>query len=350
MTVDLSALVRNWLTLKQHAQGDIGATVKANAYGLGVDKVAKALAQAGCKTFFVATTSEGLNLRTILPEASIYVFSGIRSVDLDIYKTHNLLPVLNSAEQVALWAGTHPPPGAALHVDTAMNRLGCNRDDVAALLAQPEHLKEAGVEILMSHLACADDPEHPVNEKQAQDFKALHTRLPHLKTSLSNSAGALNHIIAQNDLARPGIGLYGGNPHPQNAMSLENVITVTAPILQQRTVRKGESVGYGSDFAASQDMRTATIGIGYADGIPRRVFGRAKVMIDGKPCDVVGRISMDSLVADISALDDPLASSEAEVIGTYTVNDIAVWAGTISYEILTGLGQRLQRRYITPYA
>ncbi|MEM6680787.1 MAG: alanine racemase [Pseudomonadota bacterium] len=344
LSIDLSALVRNWQQLKTQAKSDIGATVKANAYSLGVDHVAPALYAAGCNTFFVAALTEGVALRTILPAASIYIYSGLGAPDVAVFNQHSLKPVLNTAQQVALWADQNPSPGAALHVDTGMSRLGCDAADIAALSADPALIDRAGITILMSHFACADTPDHRVNRAQIERFTTLHRLFPQLRTSLSNSAGTLNAAVAQSDLSRPGIGIYGGNPRPGMAMQMESVVTLTAPILQVRHVKAGETIGYGADFTAPKDMRTATIGIGYADGIPRNIAGKAEVIIAGQRCAVLGRISMDTLVADVSAIAQP--PRHAEIIGDHiTIDDMAEWAGTISYEILTGLGQRLERRY-----
>lgn len=342
--VDLAALTGNWRTFKAQVGNDIGATVKANAYGLGVEPVAKTLLKAGCSTFFVATLNEGLGLRQIAPKARIFVFSGIGTEDIPAFQEAQLTPVLNTLDEVQLWAAVSPAPGAALHVDTGMNRLGCAPSDITALAAAPDLVERAGLRILMSHLSCADTPEHPLNIAQQEAFKAIAAMFPQLSPSLSNSAGALNDVLAA-DLARPGIGLYGGNPRPALAMPLKPVIRLTAPVLQTRALSKGDSVGYGADFTAAYDMSVATLGIGYGDGLPRSVSGHGHVYLGDTPCAILGRVAMDSIVVDLGSAPVPKRGDHAEVIGRTSINEMARWASTISYEILTGLGQRVERRY-----
>lgn len=319
--------------------------MKANAYGLGVERVATSLADAGCKTFFVAALAEALELRALLPSVTIYVFSGVDAQSAPILRSNAIHPVLNTLEQIQLWAATAPPCGAAIHVDTGMNRLGLSAEEAATLQANPDLLRSCGAALLMTHLACADTPPHTLNAQQHSRFAALAKAFPQLKTSISNSAGALN-TAKGNDIARPGIGLYGGNPRPAMDMALKPVITLTAPILQIRTITAGESVGYGASFTAQHPMQTATVGIGYADGMMRAMSGKGYAYVGGKACPVLGRISMDSLVIDVTDASGAQVGGEAELLGRTTVNDMAHWAGTISYEILTGLGARIKRRYI----
>jgi alanine racemase len=346
LSVDLGALVSNWRLMKGQVTGDIAATVKADGYGLGVEQVSKALWKAGCKTFFVATLSEGIELRQILTEAEIYVFSGLMHADIPLYQNHRIHPVLNSFKQVKTWAKTDPQPGAALHVDTGMNRLGCDAQDIETLMANPHVLQSAGAAILMSHLACADTPEHSLNASQAKRFEAVAKALPFLKTSLGNSGGTLNQIRIGNDLARPGIGLYGGNPRPTLDMPLKPVASVVAPILQCRFIQPGDPVGYASAFVAEKPMDIATVGIGYADGLPRCIGGKGHVFVGATRCPILGRVSMDSIIIDISPLGPLPEGTPVDIIGRVSVDEMAGWAGTISYEILTGLGARLQRNYM----
>lgn len=346
LSVDLGALAANWRHMKAQVAGDIAATVKANGYGLGVGHVSTALWKAGCKTFFVATLSEAIELRAILHDAEIYVFSGLMAADIPLYQTHRIHPVLNSFKQVKTWAKTDPKPGAALHVDTGMNRLGCDAKDIEALTANPHLVQSAGAAVLMSHLACADTPEHAFNSTQAQRFEKVAKALPFLKTSLGNSGGTLNHIRIGNDLARPGIGLYGGNPRPSLDMPLRPVASVTAPILQCRFLQPGDPVGYASAFVADTPMDVATVGIGYADGLPRCIGGKGHVFVGETRCAILGRVSMDSIVIDISPLGPQREGTPVDILGRVSVDEMAGWAGTISYEILTGLGARLQRTYM----
>lgn len=344
LTIDLAALRGNWQLFRARCGPGTGATVKANGYGLGVERVAEALAAAGCETFFVATLSEAIELRAILPKETIYVFSGVDPQSAPILISNTIHPVLNTLDQVKNWAAARPPQGAAIHIDTGMSRLGFRSDELDALKADTGLLSAAGVTLAMTHLACADTPDHALNAQQESAFFTAAAAFPQLKTSISNSAGALNR--ASSDIARPGIGLYGGNPRPALDMPLKRVITLTAPILQRRQIKAGESIGYGSTFVAKADMQTATIGAGYADGVPRSIAEQGYAYIDGQRCKILGRVSMDSLVVNVTGHGGAKVGGAAELIGKTTVNDMAAWANTISYEILTGLGQRLKRTYI----
>ncbi|MEM9289175.1 MAG: alanine racemase [Pseudomonadota bacterium] len=340
--VSLGALVSNWKLLASRCPKDCGATVKANAYGTGMDRAAPALAEAGCKHFFVATLSEALELRTLLPEAAINVFSGLSDDDISSMKAAKLRPVLNSPEELQAWANAGGGP-ASLHIDTGMNRLGCSLDDASQLTT--DDLTSTGVDRIMSHLACADTPDHALNAKQRDAFKSLAAAFPGLATSWANSGGILNGKDFIGDVARPGIGLYGGNPRPTLDSPLFPVVRLVAPLLQSRSIEKGDPVGYGSTFIAQEPMTVATIGIGYADGLHRIIDGAGHVRVDGAICPILGRISMDSVITNISAIGPQPRGTPVEILGTTTVTEMAAWAGTIDYEILTSISPRVVRKY-----
>lgn len=346
ITVSLPALVANWQLLAGLCPGACGATVKANAYGLGVERVAPALAEAGCETFFVATLSEAITLRSILPEKDIFVFSGVRAPDVQTFLSASLTPVLNSAAEVQLWADHGKGNMSALHIDTGMSRLGCNAQDSQALAGDMALLARAGVRYVMTHLACTDEPGHPTNVAQAKALKEIKAAFAPLKTSFGNSGGVLNGQEFCGDLARPGIGLYGGNPRPKMTSPLKPVVEWTAPVLQCREIKAGTPVGYGSEFVAERPMTVATIGAGYADGVARISAGQASVFIDNTRCKILGRISMDSCVADVTHLGEVPPATPAQLLGHLPLSDLARWSSTIDYEVLTGISERVERRYL----
>jgi alanine racemase len=320
--------------------------VKANAYGLGVAPVARRLFAEGCRRFFVATLAEGVELRAILPAPRIYVFDGVVPGSAAGLAGAALTPVLNSIEQVERWAAVGGP--AALHVDTGMTRLGFSAEGVEALAANPRLLHGVDIEYVMTHLACADEPEHALNTQQLAAFDALRSRLPGAKTSIGNSAGGLLDRAHCGDLVRPGIALYGGNPFVGRPNPMEAVVAWQAPILQLRRVDAPVTVGYGATYAAVPPAHIAVVGAGYADGYPRRLGNVGVASIGGIRVPVVGRVSMDLLCLDVSALPEGAAREGTYVDligGGISIDEVAAAAGTISYEILTGFGARLQREY-----
>ena len=322
LRVDLDAVADNYATLKHRAAGDVAAVVKANAYGLGAVPVARRLAAEGCRQFFVATESEGVALRPALPEdAELFVFSGEAAAP-------GLIPVANFPEQI----GQQP---VALHVDTGMQRLGFPWH---AMSKAPR----AKVKLLISHLACADTPEHPLNAEQERRFEAVAAHFPGVPTSLANSAGILNGVPG---LGRAGIGLYGGNPWSHRPNPLRPAATFEGQVLQVRSVRAGEAVGYGAGHRMECDAQVAVVGVGYADGVQRMLSNRGAAAFNGKRLPIVGRVSMD--LTHLDATDSGLARGDwVEFCGAHIgVDEMAACASTIAYEILVGIGNRVERRY-----
>jgi alanine racemase len=347
LIVDLDALARNYATLvRTVAPAECGAVVKADAYGLGIEPVARRLFTAGCRTYFVATLDEGVELRSILPKARIFVLAGAVPGTERALEQAALRPVLNSLNQVRSFASTGGP--AALHVDTGMTRLGLTRADVDALAGDPSLLRGIEIEYVMTHLACAEDPEHSLNTDQLAAFANLGARLPKAKTSIGNSAGAFLGSAHRGDLVRPGIALYGGNPCAARPNPVEAVVALRAPILQLRTLDAPATIGYGATYAATAGTRIAVVGLGYADGYPRTLSNRGVASINGRRVPIVGRVSMDLLCLDVSALsaEDVEEGMLVDLIGNgVSLDEVATSAGTISYEILTRLGARLRREY-----
>jgi alanine racemase len=351
LTVDLAAIVANWRDLAARgAPGAVAGVVKADAYGLGVAKVAPALAAAGCRHFFVACLTEGLALRAILgPRPMIAVLEGFPpGADGDAA----LVPVLNSLGDVVAHAAAGRAAGVArraiLHVDTGMARLGLDGGELARLSA--DHAMLAGIELLyvMTHLACADEPEHPLNAAQAARFETACAGLPPCRRSFANSSGMFLGPRFASDLARPGCALYGVNPTPEAPNPMRQVVRLAAPVLQVRDIAAGESVGYGASWTASRPSRIATVAAGYADGYLRSLSGRATADFRGRPVPLVARVSMDLTTFDVTDHPQIAAGESLTLIGGEgcAPDEVGARAGTIGYEILTSLGARYARDYV----
>lgn len=355
LTVDLGAITRNYRTLAAMTAGaECAAVVKADAYGTGIEATGPALAAAGARTFFVAHVSEARRLRAVVPSATIYVLNGLAAEALDIYARHDLRPVLGSREEIACFAAFCAATGrrwpAAIHVDTGMNRLGLDLAE-AALVAEPGPQALAfEPALLMSHLACADDPAHPLTNRQIDRFAQVRSLFPGIAASLANSAGC-TLPAARHDLARPGIALYGGRFRADLA-PLEAIARLDAPLIRVRDVRAGDTVGYGATWTARRPSRIGIISVGYADGYLRMTSasdarGGASVMVGGRACPLAGRVSMDLIAIDLTDAGAVKAGDLVTLIGDgIGVDDIAGAAGTIGYEMLTSLGRRYHRCYI----
>lgn len=345
LTIDLNALVKNYHTAKNMAADAITAcVVKANAYGLGVEPIAKALARAGAKVFFVASVEEGIALRKILKEVDIYVFNGLQPPDsVGLFLENNLRPCLNSAEEIKIWSNISLAPKPALHIDTGINRLGISIDELKSLNL---NLKLA---LIMSHLSCADTPKNPMNQIQYKKFYELARKYPDIAASLSNSAGLFLGTKFNFQMTRIGIALYGGFPleTPLESQPFEPVVFFKSWVAQIRDIKAGEKVGYGASFVADKDSKIAIIPTGYADGYPRNV-SNATVYIEGIKAPIIGRISMDMLIADITDCGQSIAAgSLAELLGNkITISNLAKTTNTIPHAIITGLGSRQARHYI----
>lgn len=349
LTVDLAAIVANWQFLKSKAaNGQCAGVVKADAYGLGADKVGPALYAAGCRQFFVAHLPEGIALRAALPQAEIFVLNGLLPDEIGPYRASRLIPVLNDIGQIRRWMEKADGAAAAIHVDTGMNRLGL-RVDEAKVLFDDLAVKTYPWRLLLSHFACADEPGHPLNESQRQAFFEIATLLPDVPTSLANSSGIFLGPDHHGDLLRPGAALYGVNPLPGLPNPLSQVVKLETAILQVRRVDPGMSVGYGAAHKAERPTRIATVAYGYADGYLRSGSGKGAAFLSGHSLPLLGRVSMDLITLDATDLPDALVHPGAmvELIGpSRSVDAVASDAGTIGYEILTDLGRRADRIYI----
>ncbi len=348
--IDLRALAENFRHCQSLSGTEVAGVAKANAYGLGLSPVARTLARAGCSTFFVARLEEGIDLRQLLPQARIFVLDGALPHTIPALIRYRLIPVLSSLPQIEAWASPAQHE-AAIHIDTGMNRLGLARDELNSLIAdQKRHFAGLAPVLLLSHLACADDPAHVMNHEQLARFRAALARLPNCPASLASTGGILLGKDYAFDLVRPGIGLYGGNPHAPNQISFKPVARLTGHILQIRRVDAGDSVGYAASHKVTRPAQLATVALGYADGLMRALSNQGMAAIQGVKVPIIGRVSMDLVTLDVSRLPRPAqAGDEVEFFGTtISLEDIANQAQTIGYEILTSLGSRLQRHYGEP--
>ena len=357
LTIDLSALRDNYLALAAKAPHSItSAVVKADAYGLGADIVAPVLYDAGCRHFFVAHIDEALSLRLhIGSDAKILVLNGLQPGNDVSCAALNIIPVLNCLEQIAQWSAQAAALGktlpAALQIDTGMCRLGISPEELEILASRPQLLDGIDIAFVMSHLACADEPDHASNAAQLAVMRKAAIAFPAAPVCFSNSGGIFLGNDYHNHLLRPGIALYGGAPSVKRPNPMKPVVRLDLAVIQTRTVPAGSLVGYGGSFEAAGPTRLATIAAGYADGLPRSLSNRGAAWYNGVRLPIAGRVSMDSIILDISALPEGTLTqgSLVQMIGPdQTLEDIAEDAGTIAYEILTGLGRRYRRLYIQP--
>ena len=317
---------------------ETAAVVKANAYGLGLSKIAPVLQKAGARVFFVALAEEGAELRRILgPKPKIFVFSGLMAGDAPLFRDHNLTPLINSVAQFARLRTELPSCDYGLQLDSGMNRLGLKIDDISQI-ADP--LQETPPRLIISHLACADTPKHRQNQFQRDVFQSMNAILPDCPMSLAATGGILLGPDYHFQLVRPGIGLFGGLPFGDAAP----VVTLDLPVIQTRIAERGEAVGYGATWIAERQTKIATLSAGYADGLVRAIGSPARVFDGSTPCPIVGRVSMDLIGVDVTALHE--TPGHLQILGPYqTIDDLAATAGTIGYEILTSLGARYERVY-----
>ena len=352
LTIDLDALAANHAALRARAGGaEVAPAVKGDGYGLGAVQVTERLWAEGARTFYVARLAEGLALRRALGDraATIYVLDGATPGSGDALEGANLVPVLNSLPQIEAWNAQARSNRlkAALHVDTGMNRLGLRLEEVKVLVGATDRLKHLELDLVVSHLACADEPAHPLNARQLERFHEVARLLPGRRLSLANSAGLFLGEAYRFDQARPGVSLYGGGPEGRPHPEIRAVVTVEAPILQVRVVPRGESVGYGAGWTAEETTRVAIVAAGYADGVPRAAYPRGAAWFDGARRPIVGRVSMDLIAVDVTDCDAARPGAMVELFGpNLPVDEAAEASGTTAYERLTRLTLRATRRYV----
>ena len=357
LSIDLAAIEANWRMLASTTVPvECAAVVKGDGYGCGLEPVTQTLSRAGCRTFFVADVAEGRRVRALAPEATIYVLSGIMPGSAQAFANDYLQPVINSTTELAEWdafvAINTWRGGAALHIDTGMNRLGLTMDEAVAIAPRLQS-ESHGFTLLMSHLACADVPDHPMNDQQIRQFREIRILYRGLASSLANSSGIFLGGTVYCDLVRPGVALYGVNPTPGRKNPMRPVVELKGRIIQVRTVGKGETVGYGATFTAGRQSRIAVVAVGYADGFLRSASASkgksaAEVVVAGRRCPVAGRVSMDLFAVDVTSLPEGTVrrGDLATLIGDgMSIDDLAAAMGTIGYELLTNLGRRYHRVY-----
>lgn len=355
LTVDLAALKRNYRRVVQTVSPARAASVvKADAYGLGAARISQALYEEGCRDFFVAHYGEAVELRPLLPrDADIYVLNGLQpGVEIDC-ASRGIVPVLNCLEQVSRWRVTAHMHGRALpailQFDTGMSRLGMSRDEAEALASDASLLGGIELRYIMSHLACADEAEDPHNARQARQMERFSDIFPGVPVSFGNSGGSFLGERFHGDLVRPGIALYGGRSTDVLERPMEPVIKIEGAVIQTRLIAAGTDVGYSATYTAPDERRTAMVSLGYADGILRSLSSRGAFFHKGYRLPILGRVSMDSTIIDITDVPDGdiKLGTMVEFIGdSQSLEQVAEEAGTISWEVLTSIGHRYHRHYI----
>ena len=357
LTVDLDAIVANWRKLEKTAvPAECAGVVKADAYGCGVEQVSRALAAAGCKTFFVATLDEARQLRAALPQATIYTLNGFFQNTGDSYARIDCKPVIGDLNELAEWdvfcRRSGWSGGAAIHIDTGMNRLGLTIAEAQGIIPRI-NAGDHGITLVMSHLVSAELVNNPTNARQLSAFREIASLFSNVQSSLSNSSGIYLGAQFQFDMVRPGAALYGVNPTPEADNPMQPAVELKARIVHIRNVERGETVGYGGTWTARRPTRLAIVSAGYADGYFRAASANdgtrgAEVVVAGKRCPIAGRISMDLMAVDITDL-PPNAARRGHLVTLIgegiTVDELAHHFGTIGYEVLTSLGRRYARLY-----
>lgn len=357
LIIDLDRIAANWRSLAAFAApAACAAVVKADAYGLGADRVIPVLWQAGCRTFFVATFDEAVQAKHLCPEAVVYVLNGVMTSSEAEFLSLGIRPVLSSVSQLERWARAcadrRERVPAALHVDTGLNRLGIPHTEFLVASQRPELMSRIDVALVMSHLACADDPTHPMNDGQRLRFEIARRLWPATAASLAASDGMLLGQPYHYDMVRPGYALYGGQASIAAAAPVNPVVRVRVKVLAVEDVPAGATVGYSATWRASVPSRIATLAAGYADGLPRGASGPddgsgGVVSIAGVHCPITGRVSMDLTTVEVTAAAAVRPGDWADIIGPdLTIEEVGRRAGTIGYEILTRLGRRFHRSYV----
>ncbi len=349
ITIDLTALAANYAQLAARAaNAEVAAVVKANAYGLGIAPVAARLLAAGCHTFFVSTLAEGIELRALQRASKIFVLNEMPSNSLPMFMRHELLPVLNTFADVDTWGREAAGAPAAVQIDTGMTRAGLSAAEFHALTQDTALRSRLNVVLLLSHLACADQPGRAMNDAQLERLERMRRAWPATAWSLANSAGIFLGSRVHGNLVRPGIALYGGRPFATGPNPMAEVVRVEGQVLQIREVREQVSVGYGATRQVSPPARVATVDVGYADGYPRALGACGYAVRAGQRAPLLGRVSMDLLTLEVSGL-----SARQLAVGDYVeligggapLEEVAALAGTVNYELLTSLSRRAHRIY-----
>lgn len=354
LSIDLGALSQNYNIFKKRVGShvEVAGVVKANAYGVGLQPVVETLVQEQCPQFFVATLDEAIAFRSFNQNTPVAVLGGLFIGGEKEYLKHNILPVLNTSDDIDRWNALAVERGKQLpsiiHYDTGMNRLGLSADEATQFCQRLNDYQGIDTQIIMSHFACADDKNHLMTPEQATRFSEFAKYFPNAKKSLANSSGLFRDDAYHHDMVRPGYALYGGNPTPETQNPMNNVVSLDTRILQIRHTKKGETIGYSATHDFDKNSITATVALGYADGFIRAGSSKATLYYKGQPCPVFGRVSMDLITIGIEHLNPlPQVGDAIEVLGeNQSVDDLADACGTIGYEILTSLTERYKRVFI----
>lgn len=353
LEVNLKYLQENYRIAEKNAHGaKVSAVVKADAYGLGATYVVDCLHNAGCRDFFVATLEEALEIRNLFSDCNIYVLAGVFKNEEEAFENFSITPVINNEYQANIWKNyaknRNTPLDAIIHVDTGMNRLGFSRKESLHFYKNFSNYDLLKIKYIMSHLSCAEDAEHFMNTRQLIRFNKISAFVPSIKRSLANSSGIFLGKDYCFDMVRPGAALYGINPTPYQANPMKCVAFLKAPIIQVRDIEEDGYIGYGATCTIQDSRTIATIAIGYADGYPRDLSNYGRAYIHGYYANILGRISMDFLVLDVTHIPKKFLhlGESVELIGKHiTADEVAEKIGTISYEVLCGIGKRVKRVY-----
>ncbi|MDX1923758.1 MAG: alanine racemase [Rickettsiaceae bacterium] len=351
LEIDLDIIRQNYIKLRELALCEVAATLKADSYGLGATQIGKALAQEGCKTFFVFDVKEALSLKESQPEAKIFFYNGFCNGEEEVIVRNKISPVINLIEQLEslnlFCKSNNIYHSVILHVETGLNRLALTLDDVKKIAANPEIYSNLKIEYIMSHLASADEPENQFNKVQLGKFFDIIKLLPKSKYSIANTAGTLLGKEYHLDLVRPGAGIYGVNPRIDMSL-FRNPVKLFSPLIQIKLVKKGEYLGYNQTYQAKEDMWVGTLPLGYADGISRILSNKGYCYIKNNKAPIIGRISMDLINIDLTNIphyDRFLGQEVFMICDQQTPDDLAIFKNTIGYEIITSLGKRYERKY-----
>ncbi len=357
LDINLRSLGDNYLKIKKKVNRNciVAATVKSNAYGLGINKVLPTLIKSKCKHFFVASTDEAIEIRKMNKKVDVFILNGLVLDNLSVISKFRLIPVINDLKQLRkierYQSKFNKKIKIAIHFDTGMSRLGLDKEESASLIKNKSKLiKKSNLILIMSHLACADDPKNKKNQSQLKEFNKIRIHFPNCLHSMSNSGGVLLGRKYNLDMVRPGISLYGGNCQIREGKHYKNVVSLRSKLIQTREINKGDTVGYGATFKAKKKMKIGTFAIGYGDGFSRLFSNNCKIYYNNKQINLIGRVSMDLVTVDLTNFKnlEEIANKEFEFIGNKNpINTVCESINTIPYEILTNLGKRYQRRYIS---
>tara|TARA_R110000868_G_scaffold218576_2_gene469074 strand:- start:4012 stop:5076 length:1065 start_codon:yes stop_codon:yes gene_type:complete len=348
ITVNLKAIQQNWRTLANKNNGNCAAVVKADAYGLGAIPITESLYAEGCRSFFVAYLQEAISIKPVAPAAQIFILNGVAANNIEQCNAENFTIVINSLEQMEEIQNIQEKTNIALHFDTGINRLGLQRCDVKPVQNILRKNININVTLVMSHLACADEPQNQQNRQQLEKFIEISKQFPNIPYSFANSSGIFLGKPFHFDMLRPGYALYGGNPTPYNKNPMQQTFTLTGNVIQIKSIDKGGRVGYGASWTAKKPTKLAIISCGYADGFTRAHSNISTLQIGKYKAPIIGRVSMDMMTVDITDIPQNLKKGDAIILlgGDNDIDKMASKISTIGYELISQFSSRIQKTYI----